>query len=118
MCATKPIASWPHSPSRTSSSAWALLGIRSSPRHGLSPAIRSGLFAWWVIAIGRVCGTAIGTAPMLTTRATPNRSTTSRTARAKASQRLSGSGPCSRRYGVPPLSRSSRTTSRGASYAS
>ena len=41
---------------------------------------------------------------MLTTRLTPNRSTTSRTARAKASQRLSGSGPCSRRYGVPPLS--------------
>ena len=65
MWATKPIASWPHSPSRTSSSAWALVGIRSSPRHGLSPVSRSGLLAWWVIAIGRVCGTAIGTEPML-----------------------------------------------------
>ena len=118
MCATKPIASWPHSPSRTSSSAWALDGIRSSPRHGLSPVSSSGSLAWWVIAIGRVCGTAIGTEPMPTTRVTPNRSTTSRTARANASQRLSGSGPCSSRYGVPPVSCSSRTTSRGASYAS
>ncbi len=115
MCATKPIASWPHSPSRTSSSACALDGIRSSPRHGLSPVSRPGLFAWWVIAIGRVCGTAIGTEPMLTTRVTPNRSTTSRTARANASQRVSGSGPVSRRYGVPPVSCSSRTTSRGGS---
>ena len=61
MCATKPSASWPHSPSRTSSSACALLGIRSSPRHGLSPVSRSASLACWVIAIGRVCGTAIGT---------------------------------------------------------
>ena len=68
MCATKPIASWPHSPSRSSSSAWALDGIRSSPRQRLSPAISSMLLACWVIAIGRVCGTAIGTAPMPTTR--------------------------------------------------
>ena len=45
MCATKPSMSWPHSPSRTSSSAWALLGIRSSPRHGLSPVSSSGLLA-------------------------------------------------------------------------
>ena len=35
--------------------------------------------------------------------------------RAKASHLLSGSGPCSRRYGVPPLSCRSRTASRGAS---
>ena len=35
-----------------------------------------GLLAWWVIAIGRVCGTAIGTEPIDTTRVTPNRSTT------------------------------------------
>ena len=68
-----------------------------------------------VIAIGRVCGTAIGTAPMLTTRLTSKRSTTSRTARAKASHRMSGSGPASSRNGVPPVSRSARTTSRGAS---
>ena len=86
----------------------------AAPR-ALAGAAGSGLLAWWVIAIGRVCGTAIGTEPMLTTRVTPNRSTTSRTARAKASQRMSGSGPCSSRYGVPPVSRSSRTTSRGAS---
>ena len=71
------------------------------------------MLAWWVIAIGRVCGTAIGTEPIDTTRVTPNRSTTRRTAPANASQRLSGSGPCSRRYGVSPVSRSSRTTSRG-----
>ena len=118
MCATKPIAGCPHSPSRSSSSAWALLGTRSSPRHGLSPVSRSGWLAWWVIAIGRVCGTAIGTAPMPTTRVTSNRSTTSRTARQNASHRLSGSGPCSSRNGVPAVSVSSRTTSRGASYAS
>ena len=74
--------------------------------------------AWWVIAIGRVCGTAIGTEPMLTTRVTLKRSTTSRTARMNASHRLSGSGPWSSRYGVPPVSCSSRTTSRGASYPS
>ena len=43
MCATKPSASWPHSPSRTSSSACALDGIRSSPRHGLSPVSRLGV---------------------------------------------------------------------------
>ena len=115
MCATKPSASWPHSPSRISSSAWALDGTRSSPRHGLSPVSSSGWLACGVIAIGRVCGTAIGTEPRLTTRRTSKRSTTSRTARANASHRLSGSGPCSSRYGVPPVSRSSRTTSRGAS---
>ena len=115
MCATKPSMSWPHSPSRTSSRDWALLGIRSSPRQGLAPGTSSGRLACGVIAIGRVCGTAIGTEPIETTRVTPSRSRTSRTARAKASQRLSGSGPCSRRYGVPPLSCSSRTASRGAS---
>ncbi len=43
MCATKPSASWPHSPSRISSRACALLGIRSSPRQGLSPVISSGV---------------------------------------------------------------------------
>ena len=43
MCATKPIAAWPHSPSRTSSRACALLGIRSSPRQALSPISRSGV---------------------------------------------------------------------------
>ncbi len=64
MCATKPSMSWPHSPSRTSSSDWALLGIRSSPRHGLAPGTSSGRLAWGVIAIGRVCGTAIGTEPI------------------------------------------------------
>ena len=53
--------------------------------------------AWWVTAIGRVWGTAIGTAPIPITRVTPKRSTTCRTATAKASQRLSGSGPASRR---------------------
>ena len=42
MCATKPIASWPHSPSRISSSAWALAGTRSSPRHGLVPGQQLG----------------------------------------------------------------------------
>ena len=105
----------PHSPSRISSSACALAGTRSSPCHGLSPGTRSGRLAWGVMAIGRVCGTAIGTAPMLTTRLTSKRSTTSRTARAKASHRMSGSGPASSRNGVPPVSRSARTTSRGAS---
>ena len=115
MCATKPIASWPHSPSRTSSTAWALDGIRSSPRHRLSPVSRSGSLACWVIAIGRVCGTAIGTEPSETTRWTPNRSTTVRTPRQNASHRMSGSGPCSSRYGVPPVSWQSRTTSRGGS---
>ena len=109
MCATKPSTSWPHSPSRSSSSDCALLGIRSSPRHGLAPGTSSGRLACGVIAIGRVCGTAIGTEPMATTRLTPSRSTTSRTARAKASQRLSGSGPCSSRYAVPPLSCIRRT---------
>ena len=92
MWATKPSASWPHSPRRTSSSAWALLGMRSSPRHGLSPVSSSGLLAWWVIAIGRVCGTAIGTDPMPTTRVTPKRSTTSRTARAKRLPAVVGLG--------------------------
>ena len=42
MCATKPSMSWPHSPSRSSSSDWALLGIRSSPRHGLAPGHQLG----------------------------------------------------------------------------
>ena len=115
MWATKPSMSKPHSPSRTSSSDCAELGIRSSPRHGLSPGTSSARLACGVIAIGRVCGTAIGTEPMAITRVTPSLSRTSRTARANASQRLSGSGPCSRRYGVPPLSCSSRTISRGAS---
>ena len=118
MCATKPIASCPVSPSRSSSSAWALDGMRSSPRQGLSAASSSGLLAWWVIAIGRVCGTAIGTAPSPMTRLTPRRSTTYRTAAAKASHLLSGSGPCISRYGVPASSASRRTTSRGASYCS
>ena len=40
MCATKPSASCPHSPSRTSSSACALDGMRSSPRQRLSPAMQ------------------------------------------------------------------------------
>ena len=71
MCATKPSMSWPHSPSRSSSSDWALLGIRSSPRHGLAPGTSSGRLACGVIAIGRVCGTAIGTEPIATTRVTP-----------------------------------------------
>ena len=110
--------SWPHSPSLISSSDCALLGIRSSPRHGLRPGTSSLRLACGVIAIGRVWGTAIGTDPIETTRLTRSRSTTSRTARANASQRLSGSGPCRRRYGVPPLSRRRRTSSRGASYAS
>jgi acetyl-CoA acyltransferase len=44
--------------------------------------------ACWVIAIGRECGTAIGTEPIDTTRLTSNRSTTARTASTKASQRL------------------------------
>ncbi len=92
--------------------------MRSSPRHGLSAASSSGLLAWWVIAIGRVCGTAIGTAPRPITRWTPSRSTTWRTVAANASHLLSGSGPCMRRYGVPASSPSSRTTRRGASYCS
>ena len=76
---------------------------------------RSALLAWWVMAIGRVCGTAIGTDPIPITRVTENRSTISSTARQNASHRMSGSGPCSRRYGVSPSSRNSRTTRRGAS---
>ena len=88
MCATKPSMSWPHSPSRSSRRDWALLGIRSSPRQGLAPGTSSGRFACGVIAIGRVCGTAIGTEPIATTLATPRRSRTSRTARAKASHRV------------------------------
>ena len=115
MWATKPSASRPHSPSRISSNACALAGTRSSPCHGLSPGTSSGRLAWGVIAIGRVCGTAIGTAPMLTTRETPKCSMTSRTARAKASHRTSGSGPVSSRKGVPPVSRRARTSRRGAS---
>ncbi len=71
MCATNPSMSWPHSPSRSSRSDWALLGIRSSPRQGLVPGTSSGRFACGVIAIGRVCGTAIGTEPIATTRVTP-----------------------------------------------
>ena len=105
MCATKPSMSWPHSPSRTSSSDCALLGIRSSPRHGLVAGQQLG-------AVGvrgdrdrpgvrdRHRHRAHGDDPRRR-RAAP---ATSRTARANASQRLSGSGPCSRRYGVPPLS--------------
>ena len=115
MWATNPCIGWSHSPIRISSSAWALLGTRSSPRHGEAPMRSSGSLAWWVIAIGRVCGTAIGTEPMLIVRVTAKRSTTSRTARAKPSHRMSGSGPCRSRYGVPPVSWSSRTTRRGAS---
>ena len=71
--------------------------------------------AWLVSCTGRVCGTAIGTEPSDTTSRTSKCSTTARTAFANASQRMSGSGPLSRRYAEPCLSCISRTTSRGAS---
>lgn len=102
-------------PSRISKSAWALEGTRISPLHNEVSGKRSGRLPWAVTTTGRVCGTAIGIDPMLTDRVTPNRSMTSPTARAKASQRTSGSGPLNSKNGVPPESGSTRTTSRGAS---
>ncbi len=71
--------------------------------------------AWLVSCTGRVCGTAIGTDPIDTTSRTEKCSTTERTAREKDSQRMSGSGPVSRRYGEPCSSSINLTTSRGAS---
>ena len=97
MCATKPIAAWPHPPSRSSSSACALAGTRIWPFQMFSVSSSSGMVAWLVSITGRVCGTAIGTAPIETVSRTPNFSTTVRTASAKASQWVSGSGPCRRR---------------------
>ena len=115
MCATNPIAAWPHSPSRSSRSACALAGTRILPFQTFSAISRSADVAWLVSITGRVCGTAIGTAPSETVSRTRNASTTARTAAANASQCVSGSGPCISRYGVPRLSWLSRTTSRGAS---
>ena len=115
MCATKPIAAWPQPPSRSSTSAWALAGTRIWPFQTFSAISRSGSVAWLVSITGRVCGTAIGTAPIDTARRTRSFSTTARTASAKASQWVSGSGPVSSRYGSPRLSWLSRTTSRGGS---
>ena len=114
MWATKPIALCPHSPSRSSSSACALDGIRMVPAQTFSWISRSGEVPWLVSITGRVCGTAIGTEPRPTVSRTPKCSMTSRTALAKPSQRVSGSGPCSSRNGVPSESRTSRTTRRGA----
>ena len=107
--------SWPVSARRTSSSDWARAGTRISPGHELRRTISSVRLACWVSVIGRECGAAIGTEPIATTSRTSRRSTTWRTARAKPSQRVSGSGPVSMRYGRSRLSRISRTTRRGAS---
>ena len=93
----------------------ALAGTRISPRQTFSCTSSRCAVAWLVSCTGRVCGTAIGTEPSETTRRTSKCSTTARTALANASQRMSGSGPVSRRYGEPSRSSISRTTSRGAS---
>ena len=109
------MASWPHSPSRSSSSDCALAGTRISPRQTFSCTSSRWAVAWLVSCTGRVCGTAIGTEPSETDE--PHLEVLDDRAHrpANASQRMSGSGPVSRRYGEPSSSSISRTTSRGAS---